>query len=806
MQIRILSVLISAAIFLLFTPIYVTAQQNIIALKAINKKNEPVSFASFTVTSRADSSQQFKQIADSSGLASFSLVSGVQYLVQVSAVNYQSLEKGILINTTIKRFVFTMEQLSKTMAGVVITSKKPLMRQEEDKTIIEPENLVASSTNAYEVLEKVPGLFVDQDGNIYLSSTTPAQVYINGREMKMSAADVATMLKSLPPGSISKIEVLRTPSAKYDASGTGGIVNVVLKKGVKPGLTGTITTGINQGVYGNRFVGININNNNGKLNTYINTQYGKRDNYEQIKTDRKFAADSLLSQDAYTRYPGKYGYLGYGASYEVNKKWNIDYDGRISTNHSTNSTLNQSLISKISTGNTVSNSIADIDNNNRTLYISQELSAKYKIDSAGSEWETEFSFNYNRNTTNQLFSNLSGIPPVIASGGDGAIGNTRNFFTVKTDLKWKFPENFSIETGLKTSLLKYNSNTAFFRQAGGVRTKDNIRTNTFRYSENINAAYLQASKTVAGIIIKAGVRVENTNMNGRQVIPADTSFNIHRTDFFPYVYLNHKLFSIFKYPLKLWLVYRRTISRPSYEYLNPFPRFIDPYLTEVGNPSLRPQFTNNMEANVSFDETPVLAVGYNHTKDIFTNVIYQADSSRSTAYRTYDNLGTNKEMYFRALGAVPPGGKYFFVMGAQYNHNFYNGLYENKPLAFKRGSWSFFTYQTLKLGKLSMLTINAFIRLKGQQQFYELGNFGAFNTSINRQFYKKKLTVTLSLNDLFFTNNNTFTIQQGTVSASGFRQADTKRFVINLRYNFGIRKKEENNSEGFNTDSPEKAN
>jgi iron complex outermembrane recepter protein len=803
MQIRILSVLFTTALFLLCTS-PVAAQQNVITLKAVNKKNEPVAFASFIVISRADSTRQFKQTADSSGAASFSLESGAQYRVQVSAVNYQALEKGISIGNTAKRFVFTMEELSQTLAGVVITSKKPLMRQEEDKTIVEPENLVASSTNAYEVLEKVPGLFVDQDGNIYLSSTTPAQVYINGREMKMSAADVATMLKSLPPGSISKIEVLRTPSAKYDASGAGGIVNVVLKKGVKPGLTGTITAGINQGVYGNRFAGININNNTGRLNTYLTTQYGKRDNYEQIKTDRKFAADSLLSQDAYTRYPANYGYLGYGASYEVNKKWTIDYDGRLSANHSTNSTLNQSVISKISTGNAVSSSIADIKNNNRSFNLSQDFSAVYKIDSAGSEWETEVSFNYNRNATDQLFSNLSGLSPVAASGGDGIIENTRNFFTAKTDLKWKFAGNFSIETGLKTSLQNFNSNTAFFRQAGGVRTKDNARTNAFRYRENINAGYLQGTKTIGKLVIKAGVRVENTNMSGRQVIPADTSFNIHRTDFFPYVY--KKLFSIAGYPLTGWIIYRRTISRPSYEFLNPFPRFIDPYLTEVGNPSLRPQFTNNVEGNISFDERPILAVGYNHTKDIFTNVIYQADTGRSTALRTYDNLGTNKEMYFRALGAIPPGGKYFFVLGTQYNHNFYNGLYEGKPLAFKRGSWSFFTYQTLRLGKLSMLTVNGFIRLKGQQQFYELGNFGSLSTSINRQFYKRKLIVTLSLNDIFFTNNNTFTIQQGTVSASGFRQADTRRFVINLRYNFGIRKKEEAVNDNFNTESAEKAN
>ncbi len=105
-----------------------------------------------------------------------------------------------------------------------------MITQEDDKTVIDPESLAEASASGYEVLEKTPGLFVDQDGNIYISSLTPATVQFNGREMKMSAADIATLLKSLPPNSISKIEIVRTPSAKYDASGSGGVVNVVLKK------------------------------------------------------------------------------------------------------------------------------------------------------------------------------------------------------------------------------------------------------------------------------------------------------------------------------------------------------------------------------------------------------------------------------------------------------------------------------------------------------------------------------------------------------------------------------------------------
>lgn len=295
-------------------------------------------------------------------------------------------------------------------------------------------------------------------------------------------------------------------------------------------------------------------------------------------------------------------------------------------------------------------------------------------------------------------------------------------------------------------------------------------------------------------------------MIGRQFIPGDTSFSIQRTDLFPYVYLSKKIIKIAGFDLRAYLVYRRSIRRPVYDQLNPLHRYVDEFLTETGNTSLHPQFTNNYEFNISVDETPLLAVGVNDTKDIFTSVIYQPDPGRPRqAYRTYDNLGKNKEWYLRGLGAIPPGHKYFFVLGAQYNHNFYQGLYENKPLSYKKGTWTFFTYHTLKLDKRSTITLNGFVRLKGQQQFYELSSFGSLNSSINRKFFKEKLTVTLSMNDIFATNKNDFTIQQGSVNASGFRQADTRRLGINLRYNFGIHKKEENNNI-LNIESPEKSN
>ncbi len=773
-----------------------------VSIKIMNTKKEPVAFATIIVTNRLDTTQQVKKSADSSGNARFNLLKSGQYTFNISAVNYQSVEKRVTLTGNQVNFVYTLEQTGKMLDNVVITSQKPLMRQEDDKTIVDPENLVASSTSGYEVIEKTPGLFVDQDGNIYISSLTPAAVQINGRNMRMSAADIATLLKSLPPGSISKIEIVRTPSAKYDASSSGGVVNVVLKKGVRIGMTGSINAGMQQGTYGNQFMGFNINNNNGRKSSNLNFNYSRRNSFEQIITDRIFTSDSMLSQDAHTKYPGSNLYGSFGITYELSKKWELTYDATASYNQFDNNSENINELIKISTGEIFSNSLNKVNNEGSNFSIGTGFETKYKIDSLGSEWTNDTWYNHSINKSNQLFSTSYDSPIPVLFGGDGIANSDRDYFNFRSDLKLKMKNKFTFEAGLQSYINNFYNRANYFREANGNRADDKSRTNSFRSNENINAVYLQGSKTIGkDFVAKFGTRLENTNLKGRQMVPSDTSYAIHRTDLFPYVYLSKNLMKIAGFDLRAYLIYRRSIRRPYYDQLNPFSRYIDEFLSEVGNPSLRPQFTNNYEANISVDERPILAAGINDTKDIFSNVIYQADSSRSQAYRTYDNLGKNKEWYLRGLGAIPPGGRYFFVLGAQYNHNFYQGIYEGKSLSFKRGTWTFFTYHTFKVDKRSVITLNGFYRLKGQQQFYELSEFGALNASINRKFLKDKLVITLSINDMFYTNKNDFSIQQGSVNAAGTRLADTRRWGINIRYNFGLRKKEDNNNM-FNAEPP----
>jgi hypothetical protein len=244
--------------------------------------------------------------------------------------------------------------------------------------------------------------------------------------------------------------------------------------------------------------------------------------------------------------------------------------------------------------------------------------------------------------------------------------------------------------------------------------------------------------------------------------------------------------SLAGFELTAYAIYRKTISRPGYESLNPAVKFVDQFFYETGNPGLKPEFTNNFEVNISLDEMPVFAFGQNYTRDIFSSVIYQDNLRDYVAFRTFDNLGTNKETYLRVMGGIPPMKRYFFYAGAQYNHNEYTGLYERQSLIFRKGSWRFFTYHALRLTSETRITMSGLMITKGQMNFYEMNNFGQVNLGLNQTFLDKKLSITFSARDVFRTMVNEFSLEQGNIRTYGDRYSDNRRFGVNILYNFGI--------------------
>jgi len=762
------------------------SQSKSYSFKVMDVKNNSIPFATIKIKSVLDSTKQFSLVADSNGMANIVIAANKNYTIQVTALGYKKYNKTIALENSTVITIKLLEDPTQ-LNQVVVTSSKALVKQEDDKSVVDPEPLAAGSTNAMETIEKTPGIFIDSDGNIYLNGLSPAGVQINGRDLKMSPSDLSTLLKSLPPNVIQKIELIRTPSAKYDASGGGGVVNIVLKKGVKLGLNGSVNTGFNQGQYGNQFAGVNLNNTNDKYNAYLNTQLNNNNGYSINNTNRFLSENSVIIQKARTQSPSNSFYVGYGIGKNWKEKWELNYDGRISNNVYDNRTKNNAgLVNNLEYSLPVLNE-SSINNKGNNYNINQSFRSKYKLDTLSGEWVTDISVNYSEAATHQNYSNQIGAN--IGSSGAGDFGNYRTSFIAQTDLKKKW-KGFNWETGIKTSVLQFDNHAKYTKTIAGITYPDFFRTSNYSFKEQVNAGYLQASKTWGAVILKLGSRVEQTIMEGRQYIPKDTNFSVNRTDAFPYVYLSRKIITIMGYEMRGYLVYRKTISRPSYDFLNPFARYIDPYTYEIGNPLLKPQFTTNYEANISVDDKPIFAYGVNETKDIFSSVVYTSPIDKQLSYRTYDNLGRNKEIYFRAIGVIPPGKKFFAVVGVQYSRNIYNGLYENQPFSFDRGSYTFFTFQSLKLDTRSTIAINGFWRTNGQQQFYELENFGQLNATINRQFLNKKLTVTLSANDIFFTNNNTFVLNQGSIRSNGYRENDTRRYGINFRYNFGFKPKE----------------
>ena len=788
--------LLLTLIFCYATPVFSQAQTLKITLTERNAT--PIIGGKIVLKMWADTTKILYGVTDTAGIAEFKIGKERQYLLVASCIGFKNLNRGLTVSDKQARFTFVMEEATQELKGVEIVAKKPLFTQEDDKTVVDAEQLALTSTSALEIMEKTPGLFIDQDGNIYITSSTPAAVYINGREQRMSNADVAALLRVLPPSSIEKIEIMRTPSAKYDASSSGGLVNVVLKKGVKIGLTGNLSTGFSQGVYGNQFVGLSLNNNEGEKTSFLTLNYTKSNGFNELNNTR-ITETNNLNQSVYTTNPSSAVSTSFGFGREWGKKWTFNYDGRLSYTIGSSENNTASTVKKVPSESILTQNENDLTNNTHGFLLNQGVATKYKIDTSGSEWTADASYIFSDNIGKQDYTTVFSIPKLGDIKGNGDWDNKRHFFTAQTDFKYKLPYKITLEMGLKTAFQDFRSEAQYTLNG----QKDNFRTNTYTFKDNINAFYVQSSKKMGEFILKIGARLEQTNMAGRQIVPSDTTFSINRTDVFPYVYFSRKLVKIAGYELRSFLVARRSISRPTYDNLNPFPRFLDQFLYESGNPSLKPQFTQNYEANISVNEMPIFAFGKSFTQDIFTNVVYPDARNPLINYRTYDNLGKNTETYAKLVGAIPPGKKYFFVVVAQYSYNDYEGEYANRPFQFQRGSWSFFTYHSLKIGKKTNISLNGIYRLKGQQQFYELSDFGSLNVNVSHKFLDKKLIMSLNFSDVFYSLQNKFVLNQGGVNNIGLRVTDSRRVGVNLRYIFGIRKKEKGENM-FDTPETEK--
>ncbi len=785
-QYGIKSVLMSLMLVIFF--VYAKSQDVTIQVK--NKNKEPLIGATVKLIDSKDSSIIFMAAADLYGTAVFKNIPGSLYNVSISYIGFINAEKTIAINRQNKTFSFVLEENSLSLNEVTISANRPFIRQEEDKMVVDPTPMIGISTNTLEVIEATPGIYVDYDAGIFLSASAPATIYINGREQKISTQDIMNLLRNLPPGSIERIEILRTPSTKYDAASSGGIVNVVLKKGLKIGRFGNINAGMNQKIYGNRTLGISFNNGGDKTSMYLNVGFNRNDQMDEMQVKRNLTSDTALNQKSKTRKTSNNSFIGYGITWDIDSTIALSYDGRFGLTDNKSTGNNNNYFSGLLDEHIVENN--DMVKTKGTQYnLAQDISLILKNDSNDLNWTTLLGFDFSKNSAEQLYTTDFIIPFDTSFSRQMNNFQNRNAIQLQSDISFRIINKIKAETGIKGSFQTYGSETNYYFISNNIQTNDIKRNNSYNFREGVFAAYAQTSKTFyEGLVLKTGCRFEYTYMNGHQLLPNDTSFLVNRGDFFPYVYLSQDLPTLLKniipINLRAFIIYRKTIMRPSYAQLNPSHKQMDTYFYEAGNPNLKPQFTNNFEFNISYEDMPVFALGINRTNDIFSEVTYNDTIENGIALMTYDNIGKNIEKYIRGMIGIPPGGRYFFAIGAQYNHNNYNGYYQNTPLNLKKGSWRFFSFHSLKLSKHTKLSFSGFLMTNGLRGFYELKNFGALNCGLTQTFLNQKLIITLNARDILGTMNTAFVLNQGLFPSSGERSFDSQRIGINIRYNFGL--------------------
>ncbi|WPQ62751.1 outer membrane beta-barrel protein [Chitinophaga sancti] len=483
------------------------------------------------------------------------------------------------------------------LKSIEVISKKPLLEQSIDRTVVNVDAMIsAASSNTLEVLNKTPGVTVDHNGTIQLNGKG-VLVLINGRATYMSGQDLANYLKGLPGSTLDKIELMDAPPAKYDAGG-GAVINLRLKKNTILGLTGNISLSASQGIYTRSNNSLNINYNYKKMNWFASFSYNRDAAYDDDKTNRDYFADSL-SVYLHTHVKGRSNTKGIrlGMDYNLNAKNVIGFEVNAQQRPSiyTRGYTSDANNDSISKGFTYSD--ANWKN------FSGNLNFLHRFNNKGHELSADASYISYNNHDEQNLNNDDDFFHY-------RLWSDMQIFAVKAD----YVHPIGIEAGAKSSFVKNDYDSRYYNEKW-VQVDSN--SNHFIYDENINAAYISAKKKWKRWGAQAGLRVENTNITGRQ--PGNTAyatsvFKRNYTQLFPTVFLSYKLDSAGNQTLS-WNIGRR-VNRPNYQQLNPFVAFANSYTYETGNPNLRPQTNYRTELKYQYKQWLGLGLQYNWFRDI----------------------------------------------------------------------------------------------------------------------------------------------------------------------------------------------
>ncbi len=761
-----------------------------------DEQNKAMVSTTVSLLKATDSTLAKLSTTDNSGNYSFDGVAAGKYFVSVTNIGYQPyLSSPFEVNgASVTVPVIKLLKAEATMEGVTVTARKPMVEVKADKTILNVEGTInATGNDALELLRKAPGVMVDKDDNLTMAGKNGVQVFIDGKPSPLSGTDLANFLKTLQSSQVEAIELITNPSAKYEAAGNAGIINIKLKKNKTFGTNGSVNAGYNIGTYGKYNGGISLNHRNKRINVFGNYNYsrGLNGNWQNMYREQ---ADSVFNQNSTMKFNYNTHNFKTGIDYFLSSKSTI---GAIVNGNIADIDLNMNgntSITNQTTGVTdrLLNSRTTNDMNRTNLNFN--LNYRYAV-TGGAELNVDADYGTFNLRSNQFQPNYyfdkDGTTPLYSNIYRMIAPTDITLYSTKVDYETNFKKG-KLGLGGKVGFVNTDNNFSRYDIDGTNEVYNRDLSNRFKYNENVNALYVNYNRAFTGFMFQVGVRMENTdskgnstgqqyNANTNQYVAYDSTIHRNYTDFFPSAALTFN-----KNPMSQFgVTFSRRIDRPAYQDLNPFEFRIDDYTFQKGNTQLKPQYTNSIGISHTYKYMLNTSINYSHVKDIFAQLADTTETSK--AFMTKENLATQDII---ALNVSYPFQYKFYSFFA--NLNAYYSLYKadfgggDRKVNQDVFALTYYMQNTFKLNKTLTAELSGFYSSPAiWQGIFRSREMWGIDAGLQQQVLKGKGTFRLTVSDIFKTmrwaGSSNFTGVYGVASG----RWESRQLKLNFTYRFG---------------------
>jgi hypothetical protein len=765
-----------------------------------DEQKKPVSAATISLLKAKDSSLVKLAVSDKAGQFEFVAIKDGAYLLSVSSVGFGKTYSGPfqVSGADVTAPSIVLSEASKALGNVVVEAKRPFVETKLDKTIV---NVEASPSNAgasaLEVLEKSPGVMVNNDGVISLRGKQGVIVMMDGKPTYLSAGDLANMLKNMPASALDQIEIMTNPSSKYDASGNSGVINIKTKKGRAAGFNGSVTVGVSSSIYKPETAlyfmpksqnSFNFNYRKNKFNLFgnYNPNMFRGRNIMQMESKLIDGADGTVrgysNQETRFRFGNENHTLKLGLDYQANKKNSF---GIVVSGFAFNGNPRPTTVANLHdlNGNLTSRLITQTKNDVDFKNFTGNLNWKHSFDSTGRELTADFDYvRYSTNTDMSLETDAynGSLQKVGHTSLRGKIPAGINIYSFKSDYTRPF-KNGRFEAGFKSSMVRNDNEVNYEFLNGADWQMDRIRSNHFIYEENINAAYVNMNRQANKWTFQAGLRVENTISRGNQ-ITSKTTFKRDTTNLFPTAFISYAADKKNTFTVS----YGRRISRPNYQDLNPFIFFLDTLSFRQGNIYLRPQYTHNVELSHAFKGKFITTFSYNNTDDVISQIISPVAGSEGKIRKLMpDNVAKLRNMALSVTAPVTFAKWWNANIFSNVYNNHYTGFFDTIAIDLSYTSFMFNVTNTFTISKGFTAELSGFYRHRGIDQLTRIEPLYQMSLAAQKQILKGKGTIRLAVRDPFawqrFEGHNKY----GYVDMRFLSRPDIRQVTTTFTYRFG---------------------